>query len=166
MLPGIMIKPLKRNVDERGFFSELIRLDWKDILGEDEIVQANLSITYPGIIRAWHKHEKGQVDYFIVIKGALKICAFDDNTKELDEIISTGENLQVVRIPGKYWHGFKVIGYEPAMLIYFVNKLYDYNNPDEIRRPWNDLIVPKSINGNINDPRVGKPWDWLAFPHK
>jgi dTDP-4-dehydrorhamnose 3,5-epimerase len=166
MLPGIMIKPLKRNVDERGFFSELIRLDWKDILGEDGIVQANLSITYPGIIRAWHKHERGQVDYFIVLKGALKICAFDDNTKELDEIISTGENLQVVRIPGKYWHGFKVIGYEPAMLIYFVNKLYDYNNPDEIRRPWNDLIIPESINGNVDDHRVGKPWDWMWLPHK
>jgi len=166
MLPGIMIKPLKRNVDERGFFSELIRLDWKDILGEDEIVQANFSITYPGIIRAWHKHERGQVDYFIVLKGALKICAFDDNTKELDEIISTGENLQVVRIPGKYWHGFKVIGYEPAMLIYFVNKLYDYNNPDEIRRPWNDLIIPESINGNVDDHRVGKPWDWMWLPHR
>jgi dTDP-4-dehydrorhamnose 3,5-epimerase len=166
MLPGIMIKPLKRNVDERGFFSELIRLDWKDILGEDGIVQANFSITYPGIIRAWHKHERGQVDYFIVLKGALKICAFDDNTKELDEIISTGENLQVVRIPGKYWHGFKVIGYEPAMLIYFVNKLYDYNNPDEIRRPWNDLIIPESINGNVDDHRVGKPWDWMWLPHK
>lgn len=166
MLPGIIIKPLKRNVDERGFFSELIRLDWKDILGEDGIVQANLSITYPGIIRAWHKHERGQVDYFIVIKGALKICAFDDNTKELDEIISTGENLQVVRIPGKYWHGFKVIGYEPAMLIYFVNKLYDYNNPDEIRRPWNDLIVPESINGKTEDPRVGKPWDWFYPPNR
>jgi len=166
MLPGIIIKPLKRNVDERGFFSELIRLDWKDILGEDEIVQANLSITYPGIIRAWHKHERDQVDYFIVIKGALKICAFDDNTKELDEIISTGENLQVVRIPGKYWHGFKVIGYEPSLLIYFVNKLYDYNNPDEIRRPWNDLIIPESINGNVDDHRVGKPWDWMWLPHR
>jgi dTDP-4-dehydrorhamnose 3,5-epimerase len=58
------------------------------------------------------------------------------------------------------------IGYGLAILIYFVNKLYDYNNPDEIRRTWNDLIVPESINGNINDSRVGKPWDWMWLPHK
>ena len=52
MLPGIIIKPLRRHVDERGFFMELMRADWKDVLGEDKIVQANLSITYPGIVRA------------------------------------------------------------------------------------------------------------------
>jgi dTDP-4-dehydrorhamnose 3,5-epimerase len=46
------------------------------------------------------------------------------------------------------------------------NKLYDYNNPDEVRRPWNDSIIPESINGKTDDPRVGKPWDWLTFPHK
>jgi dTDP-4-dehydrorhamnose 3,5-epimerase len=45
------------------------------------------------------------------------------------------------------------------MLIYFVNKLYNYDNPDEIRRTWNDPIIPTSINGRIDDPRVGKPWD-------
>jgi len=167
MLTGVTIKSLKRNADERGFFSELIRLDWKEPLGVDEIAQANLSITYPGIIRAWHKHERGQVDYFIVIKGALKICVFDEKTEELDEVISTGENLQVVRVPGNYWHGFKVIGHEPAILVYFVNKLYDHNNPDEIRRPWNDpTIVPRVINGRTDDPRCSKPWDWFHPPHK
>jgi len=167
MLPGIVVKPLKRFADERGFFTEVYRKDWNDILDGDEIVQANLSISYPEIIRAWHKHERGQVDYFLVIKGALKICAYDESSKELDEIISTGENLQLVRIPGHYWHGIKAISVEPVVLIYLVNKLYDYNNPDELRRPWNDPeIIPKSINGRTDDPRVGKPWDWKYPPHK
>jgi dTDP-4-dehydrorhamnose 3,5-epimerase len=34
--------------------------------------------------------------------------------------------MQILRVPGKYWHGFKVVGNESAYLIYFVNKLYDY----------------------------------------
>lgn len=166
MLDGIIIKPLKRFADERGFFIEIFRSDWKDIF-QDDIVQSNISISYPGIIRAWHKHERGQVDYFIVIKGALKICAYDDKTQELDEIISTSENIQIVRIPGNYWHGFKVISNEKAILLYFVNKLYDYEKPDEIRRPWNDKsIIPKKINGKTDDPRCNKPWDWLALPYK
>jgi|YelNatPaOPRAMG01_1025707.scaffolds.fasta_scaffold19922_3 dTDP-4-dehydrorhamnose 3,5-epimerase len=167
MLEGIAVKPLKRLVDERGSFTEIFRADWRDLIGEDCIVQANLSITYPNIVRAWHRHERGQVDYMVVVRGSLKICAYDDESGELDEIISTAENLQVVRIPGKYWHGFKALGVEPAILIYFTNRLYDYNNPDEIRRPWNDqAVIPKVINGRRDDPRCNKPWDWFAPPHR
>jgi len=167
MLKGIQIEPLKRRFDERGFFLELMRGDWKELFQEDEIVQANLSISYPGIIRAWHRHLRDQVDYFIALKGAIKLCAYNEETGELNEIISTGSDLQIVRVPGKYWHGFKVIGNEPAWLLYFVNKLYDYKQPDEERRTWNDqTIIPKSINGKTDDPRIGKPWDWNYPPHK
>jgi dTDP-4-dehydrorhamnose 3,5-epimerase len=167
MLPGIVVKPLKRFVDERGFFTEIMRVDWDDVFGGDKPVQANLSISYPGVVRAWHRHVRGQVDYFVVLRGALKICAYDEDSRELSEIVSTGDNLQIVRVPGHYWHGFKVLGNEPAMLVYFVNKLYDYDDPDELRRPWNDPdIVPISINGNRDDIRCGKPWDWFYPPHK
>ncbi len=167
MLKGIYIKSLKKHLDERGFFTEMIRKDWCDILQENELVQTNLSISYPQIIRAWHRHLRGQIDYFIVLKGTLKICIFEEETKELTEIISTGEIPQIVRIPGKYWHGFKVLGDQPAWLLYFVNKLYDYNNPDEERRAWNDItIIPRSINGKEDDPRTGIPWNWNRPPNK
>ena len=71
-----------------------------------------------------------------------------------------------MRVPGHYWHGFKVLGNEPAVLVYFVNRLYDYSDPDEIRRPWNDtMIVPALINGK-KDERCGVAWDWLSPPFK
>ena len=88
MLQGIRVKPINRLPDERGFFTEVMRKDWKDLFGEDNVVQANLSSTYPGVIRAWHRHLRGQVDYFLALKGLIKICAFDDETKELNEVIS------------------------------------------------------------------------------
>jgi dTDP-4-dehydrorhamnose 3,5-epimerase len=168
MLTGLVIKPLKRMPDERGSFTEIIRKDWADLLGEkDPLAQSNLSVTYPNIVRAWHKHERGQTDYFVVVKGALKICAYDDATKELNEVVSTGENLQVVKVPGHYWHGFKVVGNKQATLVYFTTRLYDPAHPDEIRRPWNDkTLIPSAINGKKDDPRVGKPWDWNYPPHK
>jgi len=167
MLKGIIIKPIEILNDERGAFTEIFRNDWKDLLGEDSIVQANLSITYPNIIRAWHRHARGQVDYFLALQGAIKICAYNEKTGELDEVVSTGHNPQIVRIPGEYWHGFKVLGNKPAWLLYFVNKLYDYKKPDEERRPWNDpTVVPTSINGRKDDQRVGKPWDWTLPPHR
>ena len=110
------------------------------------------------------------MDCFVVLKflkGALKICAYDDETKELDEIVSTGENLQVVRMPGHYWHGFKVVGDDRAYLVYFVNMLYDYEDPDEARSAWKDpTVVPKIINGKEDDERCNKPWDWFYRAYK
>ena len=167
MLQGIRIRPIHRFPDERGFFTEVMRKDWKDLFGEDNIAQANFSFTYPDVIRAWHRHLRGQVDYFLVLKGLIKICAFDDKTNEVDEIISSGMDMQVVRMPGHYWHGFKALGNEPAMLLYFTTNLYDPSNPDEERRAWDDpTIIPKIVNGKKNDTRVGKPWDWNILPHK
>jgi dTDP-4-dehydrorhamnose 3,5-epimerase len=167
MLKGIIVKPLKRINDERGSFTELIREDWKDVLGKDLLVQSNFSTTYPQMIRAWHRHVRGQTDYFIVLRGAVKICAYDEKTKELDEIVSTGQDPQLVRVPGNYWHGFQVVGNEAVSLIYFTTMLYNYRDPDEERRPWNDQkIMPRSINGKKDDPRTGKPWDWNYPPYK
>ncbi len=167
MLEGIKIFELKRIPDERGFFAEIMRQDWKDFLENEWIAQANLSYSYPGIVRAWHRHLKGQTDYFIVVKGAMKICAYDEEKGELDEITASEHRLQVVRIPGHYWHGTKTIGSEPSLTIYFVTKLYNYSDPDEQRRPWNDpTIVPRYVNGRTDDPRVGRPWDWFYPPHK
>jgi dTDP-4-dehydrorhamnose 3,5-epimerase len=166
MLPGIAIKPLKRLYDERGSFVEVMRQDWQDVFSE-EIVQANMSVSYPGMVRAWHKHERGQVDCFLVVKGALKICAYDDESEEIDEIVCNGESPKVIKMPGDYWHGFRVVGNETATLMYFVNRLYDYKKPDEVRRPWDDkTIIPGCINGKENDPRCGLPWNWFFPPHK
>lgn len=143
MLPDVKVHDIKMIFDERGFFAELLRLDWKDLVGDDDIVQVNLSMSHPGIARAWHRHNRGQIDYMCVIKGKLKVFIYDDrkNSKtkgELNEIVLDSEKPQVVRVPGFYWHGTKCIGDEPSMILYFMTKLYDYENPDEERRPWKD----------------------------
>ena len=164
MLKGIIIKPLKRFNDERGSFTELMRQDWRDILNEDRVVQANFSISYPGVIRAWHRHLRGQIDYFLVLKGALKICAYDEEIKELNEVVSTGQDPQIVRVPGHYWHGFKVISNETAWLLYFTTKLYNYDDPDEERRPWNDeTLIPESINGKKRRPKGRRTMELACY---
>lgn len=166
MLPGIAIKPLKRYPDDRGIFTEIFRSDWGEVV-TDSVAQANYSVSHPGVVRAWHRHERGQIDIFLCVKGSIKICAYDGASGELDEVVSSGNSLQLVRVQGSYWHGFKVIGSTPAHLIYFVNRLYDAKKPDEMRRPWDDpTVVPKLINGRNDDPRCGKPWDWLYVPFK
>jgi dTDP-4-dehydrorhamnose 3,5-epimerase len=167
MLDGIRVKPLKRFPDERGYFCEVMRTDWKDLFGKDTIAQANHSFTYPDIVRAWHRHLRGQVDYFLALKGTIKICAFEDKTAELNEVVSSGSDLQLVRMPGHYWHGFKAVGNEPTLLMYFTTNLYNPDDPDEERRDWNDpTLIPKIINGKKTDSRVGKSWNWNYPPNK
>ena len=166
-LKGIKTYEIKILPDERGFFAEALRQDWKEFLEDEQITQTNLSYSYPNVVRAWHKHTRGQIDHFLVLKGAMKICAYDEETGKMAEVIASSKKPTVVRIPGKYLHGTKTVSNEPSLLIYFVNRVYDYKNPDELRRPWDDQsIVPTEINGKTDDPRVGKPWDWFLSPHK
>jgi dTDP-4-dehydrorhamnose 3,5-epimerase len=166
-LEGVKTYEIKILADERGFFAEAFRQDWKEFFEDEQITQANLSYSYPNVVRAWHKHLKGQIDHFLVLKGAMKICAYDETTGKMAEIIASSERPIVVRIPGKYLHGTKTVSSKPSLTVYFVNRLYDYQNPDEYRRPWNDqTVVPTEINGKSNDPRVGKPWDWFRVPYR
>ena len=165
-LEGIRSQEINLLPDERGLFAEIMRSDWSDLIDE-KIVQANLSHSYPGVVRAWHRHLRGQVDYFMVVKGALKICAYDDNTKGLVEIVNSASRPMLVRIPGQYWHGTRNVGDELSLVVYFTNRLYDANEPDEERRMWNDPnVIVAQINGSKNDPRVGRPFDWLFPPYK
>ena len=156
MLPGIQIRSLKKLVDDRGFFMEALRADWEDLLGEDVAVQANLSLSFTGVVRAWHRHLRGQVDYFLVLRGSMRICAYDDTAAsptrgQLTEIVSSEEVPQLVRIPGHYWHGTMTLGAEPSLTMYFTTRLYDYRQPDEERRSWNDPVIP---------------YDWLRPVHR
>ena len=166
-LKGVKTYELNILPDERGFFAEALRRDWKELLEDEWITQANISYSYPNMVRAWHRHTRGQTDYFLVLKGAMKICAYEEETGKMAEVIASGEKPTLVRIPGKYLHGTRTVSNEPSLTVYFVTRLYDYQNPDETRRPWNDpTIVPTEINGKKDDPRVGKPWEWFRPPHK
>lgn len=165
-LEGVRSFEITITPDERGFFSEALRQDWQAFIPE-WIMQANLSYRYPHIVTAWHKHLRGQVDYFLVLKGTMKICAYDESTRKLVEVIGSEKKLTLIRIPGHYLHATKVVSTVPALAVYFVTRLYDYKDPDEVRIPWNSPdIVPLEINGNKNEPRSGKPWDWFYPPHK
>jgi len=163
MLPGVSVREVKRIIDERGSFAEVFREDWKDLVGTDRVVQSNLSVSHPGTIRAWHRHSRGQVDYLLVMKGAVKVCVYDDEVGsatrgKLDEMAASDEKLQIIRIPGHYWHGTKTLGLQTSMILYLVTKLYDSVSPDEERRSWND---PKIIH-----PRTSKAYDWNLVPFK
>ena len=153
MIDGVVTRDLQVNTDERGHLTELYRRDWE--LFDPNPEMAYYSMTYPDVIRAWHRHTRGQVDYFTCPQGRIKVGIYDDRdgsatNGELNTFVIGEHNQQVVRIPGACWHGFKAVGDEPAMLVNFPTELYDYEDPDEERLPYDTDEIPL---------------DWDAEPH-
>jgi|TARA_B110000014_G_C20126114_1_gene600065 dTDP-4-dehydrorhamnose 3,5-epimerase len=156
---GLGIKKIIPNLhyDNRGFLGEFFRQDWNDIFPNFTPKQFLMSHSKPGIIRAWHRHLQNQIDLLFVRKGVLKICAYDGNKNsksfgQLVQIISDYQNPELIMIPGYLWHGTKNISNEISETFYFINNLYDYQNPDEKRKEWDDP--------SIIDPKTKKPFDW------
>jgi dTDP-4-dehydrorhamnose 3,5-epimerase len=132
---GVLVFPIKTNINERGFFAELYRQDW---FHPDEIVQVNISESKPGTVHAWHRHNRGQIDYMVCIQGEINIMIKQKWEDSLTKILNSALTPVLVRIPGEYWHGYKVISSRPARVLYLVTNLYDYENPDEERREFTE----------------------------
>jgi dTDP-4-dehydrorhamnose 3,5-epimerase len=145
MIEGVKVRDLQVNADERGHLVEIFREDWE--LYDPGPAMSYYSMSYPGVVRAWHRHDRGQIDHFICPKGRIKVGIYDDRDGSatrgaLDTFVIGEHNQKIVRIPGDCWHGFKAIGDEPAFLVNFPTNLYDYENPDEERLPPDTDDIP------------------------
>src|SRR5437762_8589948 len=81
MIAGTVIRPLKRLVDERGSLMEMMRLDWSDVF--KSVPMSYVSMSYPGVIRAWHAHPRTkQRDSFVVPSGMIKAVVYDERSEE------------------------------------------------------------------------------------
>lgn len=143
MIEGVAIKHLKVNADERGSLMEILRTD-------DEIYerfgQVYVSLNYPGVIRGWHYHKK-QTDFFAVVKGMVKVALYDarqgsPTEGEINEYFLGERNNLLLRIPVGVYHGYKTIGVEPSLLLNFPTEVYNRDDPDEFRVPWDSKDIP------------------------
>ncbi len=143
MIQGVEVKQLTRRADERGYLMELLRSD-------DEIFnkfgQCYVSMNYPNVIRAWHWHQK-QDDHFVVVKGMIRVGLYDmregsPTRGEVSEFYLGENNHIVLKIPVGVAHGYKTVGVEPSLLVNFPSEVYNREEPDEQRLPWNTDQIP------------------------
>lgn len=140
MIDGVIVKPLRRIVDERGFIMHMLRADDPDFERFGEIY---FSTAYPGVIKAWHIHKEMTLNY-AVVSGTIKLVLYDDRehsqTKgEIEEVFIGAENYCLVKIPPHVWNGFKAVGTQMAILANCATLPHD---PNEIERksPFDDSI--------------------------
>jgi dTDP-4-dehydrorhamnose 3,5-epimerase len=149
-IEGVVVQPLTRHPDDRGYFEELIRVD--DPWFIEGFGQLSHSKMYPGVVKAWHIH-KTQIDWWYAAAGRLLVALHDKRpdspTYGVTQELYLGDDLPptLLKIPAGVAHGCRAIGSEPVHLFYVTSHTYD---PGEEGR-----IV-------YNDPEIG--YDWLRNP--
>ena len=130
VLPTLEIINLNSFQDGRGFSVFDMFPDVKKL----EELQVNMSMLYPGVIKAFHRHMV-QTDRWIIIRGAARVITVAEDIPEIHHL--TDRKPQMLIIPPKVWHGLKAVGTEPCTLLYLLDR--KYNPQDEIRTPWDNF---------------------------
>ena len=148
MIHGVEIKELRIFPDDRGMFTELVKVT-DDFVEPHPFAQISHTMTYPGVIKAFHWHER-QTDYWYCVRGNIRVVLVDRRPDsptygEIQQIFLGDYHRAVVKIPPGVLHGYQVLGNEPAHVIYYTTQPYDPANPDEGRIPW-------------DDPQIGFDW--------
>lgn len=143
MIEGVKIKTLKVVPDDRGRLMELLRAD--DELFE-KFGQVYVTTTYPGVVKAWHKHEK-QADNMACVSGMIKLVLFDPRRGSpthgrIDEFHMGVHQPVLVHIPAGVHHGWKCVSETEAIVVNAPTEMYDRAHPDEQRLDPHGVEIP------------------------
>jgi UDP-2-acetamido-2,6-beta-L-arabino-hexul-4-ose reductase len=111
----------KNNIDDRGNFVEIIRLETGG--------QVSFSTTKPEITRGNHFHTR-KIERFSVIKGKALIQLRKIGSNEVFDYYLTGDEPAYVDMPIWYTHNIKNIGEEELYTLFWINEFYDAKDPD------------------------------------
>jgi dTDP-4-dehydrorhamnose 3,5-epimerase len=141
LIKGVRIQAMQLWPDDRGYFLEVARMA-QGISAEfpHESTQVSAALSYPGTIKAFHFH-RHQTDCWAPVQGMLQVALVD--LRQTSATYGARNTLYVgtlrawqLLIPPGVAHGYKVIGLDPALLVYLTNRFYD--PADEGRIPYND----------------------------
>jgi dTDP-4-dehydrorhamnose 3,5-epimerase len=135
VIDGVLLLPVRRFEDGRGWFQELYR----ESAQPDRCRQSNLSFSRRGVIRGLHYHERGQSDLFVCLSGTARVVVLDRMNGETFSADIGDDNPMAVFIPGHYAHGYEAL--TDVLFLYHVTREYDPADPDEHGVPWNDPRV-------------------------
>lgn len=141
LIAGVRTAPYPLWPDDRGYFLEVARLGHGLPAGfPRESTQVSAALSYSGTIKAFHFH-RHQTDCWVPVKGMLQVALVDLRKQSTTFGARNTLYLGTLRpwqllIPPGVAHGYKVIGPDPALLVYLTDRFYDPK--DEGRIPYND----------------------------
>ncbi len=130
-LPNVLVVPLKRHEDDRGWLVELFRIDTLPQGFHPEM--GYFSMTRPGIARGPHEH-RDQTDGFLFFSGSYELHLWENRPghPEKHDILKVGEaNPVFVTIPPGVVHAYRNVGTSDAFVINIPDKLFAGRNRSE-----------------------------------
>lgn len=124
LLPGVILTPLKRYEDARGWLTELFR--------EDELPKGfspqmgYISLTHPGVSRGPHEH-RDQTDGFAFLYGTFRLYLWENRPgrERVQCVFEAGEaNPIFLVVPPGIVHAYQNIGEADAISLNFPDRLY------------------------------------------
>ena len=156
LIAGVELEPLVQWPDDRGCFTELFRFGAPGIareFGPQSVreIQVSFTVSYPGVIKAIHYHF-AQTDLWAPLAGMFQVflCDLRDDSPSwgcINTLFIGTQRLWKVRIPPGVAHGYKVIGTDPAQLLYATDDFYDPADEGRIA---------------FDDPEIN--YDWIQRP--
>lgn len=144
LIDGVRISANALWPDDRGYFQEVMRFG-KGLPADYPAAstQVSAAVSYPGTIKAFHYHLY-QRDVWSPASGMLQVALVD--LRVASPTFGRRNTLYIgmlrswqVLIPAGVGHGYKVIGEQPAVLVYVTDRFY--NPADEGRIAYNDPSI-------------------------
>lgn len=126
-IEDVIIYPLRKFVDERGWLCELFRHD--EIAEEFYPAMAYISVTEPSTQRGPHEHVE-QADLFCFLGASnFKLRLWDnrENSPTFRNVMTLfvgADNPQAIIVPKGVVHAYKNVGSEKGVVINCPNRLY------------------------------------------
>jgi len=141
LIYGVRAQPLAIWPDDRGYFLEVLRMGQGFVTDfPKDSTQVSAALSYPGAIKAFHFHRE-QTDCWVPVAGMLQVVLVDLRKQSPTFGLRNTLYLGALRpwqllVPPGVAHGYKVIGTNPAILVYLTDRFY--NPKDEGRIPYDD----------------------------
>jgi len=140
MIEGVKLIELKAHVDDRGYLIEIIRAVDEHFTKFGQVyLVGNFS---KGTIRAFHKHNI-LWDWFFISHGCAKFVLVDDRKnsptfKNIETFIISSRNPSLLCVPPQVYHGWMSLE-DDTQMISIASEVYNRQNPDEIRIPYDSF---------------------------
>jgi len=119
-LAGVIITPLVRYLDPRGWLVEAWRSD--ELAPEWHPAMGYVSLTHAGVVRGPHEHVD-QADLFVFLSGEFKLHLWDKVGGKM--VLDVGEAHPCsVLVPPGVVHAYQNVGLSDALVLNFPNRLY------------------------------------------
>ncbi|ATB64097.1 NAD-dependent epimerase/dehydratase family protein [Pseudomonas mosselii] len=112
--------------DPRGMFVEMLKTR--------DSGQVSFFTAHPGVTRGGHYHHS-KTEKFLVIKGRASFCFRHIVTGEFYELITQGDQPQIVETVPGWTHNITNIGDDEMIVVLWANEIFDREHPDTYARP-------------------------------